>query len=170
MPDWWDVLNGVLAIPLQILGFSLAIWQIRKAVNSAEAAETASKRAESQIAGNMLLVILPQLNQTENNLEWAVSRSDRSAIIHYLGSWRWQAGQLRGHLARQGDSTDNLLTQIQSSIAVAADTKLALQDEATDVSKRTKAALKAIASVTGLVGELTAKNQFEGITGNGGNG
>lgn len=168
MPDWLNNVNGALAIPLQLLGFSLALWQIRKAVTSADAAKEASTRAEAQISGNLLLVILPQLNQTETNVEWAVSRSDRDAAIHYLGSWRWQAGQLRGHLGRQGSASDELMTQIQASIAAAADTKLALQDTSADVAKRSKAALKSIAIVTGLVGELTAKNQIEGISGNGG--
>lgn len=167
MPDWLDNLNGVAAIPLQLIGFAVAIWQIRKAINSADAAKKAAARTEAQISGNLMLVILPQLNQTETNLEWAVGRSDRDAAIHYLGSWRWQAGQLRGHLGRQGKTSDDLMKQIQTSIAAAADTKLALLDTSADVGKRCKAAQKSIAVVTGLVGELSATNQIEGTSSDG---
>ena len=168
MPEWLDITNSWAAIPLQFLGFGIAVWQIRKAISSADAAKLASTRAEARIGSNLLLVILPQLNQTETNLEWAVSRSDREAVIHYLGSWRWQAGQLRGHLGRTPEMTNEVMTLIQDSITTAADTKLALQDVNADVARRCKAAQKSIAAVTGLVGEITAKNQIEGTSSNGG--
>lgn len=166
MQEWLVATNTFLAIPLQLLGFGLALWQIRKAVNSSRAAKEASQRTEEKISGNLLLVILPQLTQTETNLEWAVSQTDRHATIHYLGSWRWQAGQLRGLLARSESEHEELMTKIQASIAAAADTKIALQHESADIPKRSKSALKAIAVVTGLVGELSSKNQVDGTTGN----
>ncbi|KQR06433.1 hypothetical protein ASF74_03425 [Arthrobacter sp. Leaf145] len=165
MPDWLDVANGWLAVPLQLVGFGIAYWQIFKTRSVAVAARDAAKRTEEQIGGNLLLLILPQLVQIETNLEWSVSRIDRHAAMHYLGSWRWQAGQLSGHLARQDDSQE-MLALIQASIAMAADTKLALQDEKSDVARRCKSAQKTIAAVTGKLGELTAKNSIEGTASN----
>ncbi|MFF2605822.1 hypothetical protein [Arthrobacter koreensis] len=162
MPDWLENINLWFAIPLQIAGFAIAYWQIAKAKNAATAAKEAAARTEKQIGANLLLVVLPELNQIETNLEWAVGQADRNATIHYLASWRWQAGQLRGHLMRQGGVDDKLLTQIQQSIATAADTKLALSDTSADVAKRCRAALKSIAHVTGTVGELMARNSIEG--------
>lgn len=167
LPGWLEFVNGWLAIPLQVVGFAIAFQQIAKAKNAATAAKEAAARTEKQIAGNLLLVVLPQLTQIEMNLEWAVGRADRNAVIHYLGSWRWQAGQLRGHLARQGGIDDDVLTQIQQSIATAADTKLALSDKNADVAKRCRACLKSIALVTGMVGELMAKNSIEGVDSDG---
>lgn len=167
MPEWLEVTNGWLALPLQIIGFAVAYWQIAKAKNAATAAREAAARTESQIGVNLLLIALPQLNQTETNLEWAVGKADRDAVIHYLGSWRWQAGQLRGHLVRQGGVDEKILTQIQQSIATAADTKLGLSDASADVSKRCRSALKSIALVTGMVGELMARNAIEGTPSNG---
>lgn len=161
MPDWLDPLNSWGAIPLQVLGFGIAFWQIRKTRKSADAAKNAALGAQAQIGSNLLLVVLPQLNQIETNLEWAISNANRIAVVHYLGSWRWQAGQVRGHLERQGDQDEDFLAMLQSSIATAADTKLALQDPAADLTKRTRAALKSIAAVTGLVGEMTARNSIE---------
>lgn len=161
-----ETLNTIVAIPLQLIGFGIAFWQIQKAINASEAAKIASQRTEEKISSNLLLVILPQLTQAETNLEWAVSQLNRQATIHYLGSWRWQAGQLRGLLARNERDHEELMTKIQASIAVAADTKIALQNDTPDIAKRSKSALKAIAAVTGLVGELSAKNQIDGKTEN----
>jgi hypothetical protein len=161
VPDWLSPLNAWVSIPLQALGFGLTFWQIRKTRKSADAAKTAALGAQAQIGSNLLLVVLPQLNQIETNLEWAISNSNRIAVVHYLGSWRWQAGQVRGHLERQGEEDEEFLTMLQSSIATAADTKLAIQDPSTDLTKRTRAALKSIAAVTGLVGEMTARNSIE---------
>lgn len=168
MPEWLDITNGWVAIPLQLIGFGIAYWQIVKTRNVAAAARDSAKRTEEQIGSNLLLIVLPQLVQIETNLEWSVSRSDRHSAIHYLGSWRWQAGQLRGYLARQQESAE-ILDLIQNSIAIAADTKLALQDQNADVPKRCKSAQKTIASVTGKLGELTAKNSIEGTASDAGN-
>jgi hypothetical protein len=156
-----DVLNGWAAIPLQVIGFGLALWQLSKTKSEAVAAKNAALDTQKQIGANLLLVILPQLTQIETHLEWAVSKGDRDAAIHYLGAWRWQAGQVRGHLLEKEDADGDFMVQIQTSIATAADTKLALQDPVSDVPKRCKAAQKAIAKVTGMVGELAAKNSVE---------
>ena len=162
MPEWLGPLNSWASIPLQIVGFTIAIWQIRKTRKAADAAKEAVLGAELQIGSNLLLVILPQLTQIEGNLEWSISNANRNAVVHYLGSWRWQAGQVRGHLERHGEGDEAFLTLLQTSIATAADTKLELQDPKADLMKRTRAALKSIAEVTGLVGELTARNSIEG--------
>ena len=161
MYDWLSPLNAWASIPLQVLGFGLAFWQIGKTRKAANAAKTAALGAQSQIASNLLLVVLPQLNQIESNLEWAIGNSNRTAVVHYLGSWRWQAGQVRGHLERQGQEDEDFLALLQSSIATAADTKLAIQNPATDLTKHTRAALRSIAAVTGLVGEMTARNSIK---------
>ena len=144
-----------------MIGFGFAFWQLSKTKTAALAAERAALGAENQIGSNLLLVVLPQLTQIETHLEWAVSRGDRDAVIHYLGAWRWQAGQVRGHLLRRDDPALDFITKIQSSIATAADTKLLLQDVTTDVVKRSKSAQKSISAVTGMVGEMIAKKSLE---------
>lgn len=166
MPEWLAFVNAWASIPLAVLGFTIAIVQIHKTRKVADAAKSAALSTESKIVGNLLLVVLPQLAQTETNLEWAVGRKDRTAAMHYLGSWRWQAGQVRGHLMSRSDAPPDFLSIIQTSIATAADTKLYLQEEDADVKKRSKAAQQAIAAVTGQIGEMAARNSTEGTTTN----
>lgn len=163
MPDWLDAVNGWATIPLAILGFIIAMHQIKKTLVAAEAAQTASESTVNQIGQNLLLLILPQLVQIEANLEWAVARKDREAAIHYLSAWRWQASQVRGHLVGSEEAQEVFLVQLQSSIATAADTKLALQDKDADVPKRTRSVQKSIALVTGLLGEISVKKTLEGV-------
>lgn len=162
MPEWLNMLNAWSALPLAVLGFSITIWQVVLAKGKAEAARLAAAEATEQVRANLLLIVAPQLLQVESRLEWAVSKDNRDAVIHYLGEWRWQAGQVRGHLIRAGHRTDDLLTNLQTSIATAAETKLTLQDPASDLNKRARSAQRAIALVTGQVGELTAKTSLEG--------
>ncbi|MCI4657555.1 hypothetical protein [Cryobacterium zhongshanensis] len=157
-----NIVNGWATIPLAIVGFLIALQQISKTRDAAEAAKDAAEAATKHIGSNLLLVVLPQLVQIETNLEWAVGRGDRNAAIHYLGAWRWQAGQVRGHLMTKKSPHAEFLAQLQTSIAIAADTKLALQDPAADIPRRTKSVQKMIALVTGMVGELTARNSLEG--------
>lgn len=164
MPDWLAFVNAWASLPLAFVGFWIAIVQIRKTRKVADAAKLAAMNTESKIVGNLLLVVLPQLAQTETNLEWAIGKNDATAAMHYLGSWRWQAGQVKGHLLSQSDAPIDLLSMIQTSITTAADTKLSLQVENVDIKKRSKAAQQAIAAVTGQIGELSARNSTEGTT------
>lgn len=167
MPDWLDVTNAWAAVPLQLIGFGIAIWQIRKAKSAAESARDAATSAVDSVGANLLLVVLPQLVQVETNLEWAVANRDRATTIHYLGAWRWQAGQVRGLLGRGESPPRSTLRHLQASIAAAADAKLALQDPAEDVFECCRAVQKAIATVTGTIGELSAMQSLEGsISGN----
>ena len=164
VPDWLAFLNSWASIPLAVAGFWIAIVQIKKTRKVADAAKNAALSTESKIVGNLLLVVLPQLAQTETNLEWAIGRNDRTAAMHYLGSWRWQAGQVRGHLLSQADAPSDFLSVIQTSIATAADTRLSLQVENVDIKKRSRSAQQAIAAVTGQIGEMSARNSTEGTT------
>jgi hypothetical protein len=164
VPNWLEDLNGWASIPLAVAGFLIAIRQIQKTLAAAQAAKSAAENASTQIGQNLLLLVLPQLVQIETNLEWAVARNDRDAAIHYLSAWRWQASQVRGHLIGREDTQEVFLVQLQSSIATAADTKLALQDLSADVAKRSRSVQKTIALVTGSLGELSVKKSLEGVT------
>lgn len=171
VPPWLDFANAWAAIPIAIIGFAWAIIQASRAQGSAAAAQAAAESTQSQIGSNLLLVVLPQLREIETNLEWAVkwaiTSGDSTSVSHYLGAWRWQAGNVRGHLKADDETNEDFLTKLQSSIAIAADTKFALQTPEADVAKRTRAVMQAIAQVTGSLGELTAKNALEGRPPNG---
>ncbi len=164
MPDWLAAANAWTAIPLAVVGFVVAIIQATRAVGKAEAARIAANAASDKINSNLILVLLPQLTQLEANLEWAIrwalDHGDKNPLIHYLGAWRWQASQARGHLDEKKDET--MMSRLQTSIAIAADTKIALQEPTADVMKRTRGMMQAVAEVTGSIGEITAKNAMKG--------
>jgi hypothetical protein len=169
-----DSINAWSALPLQLIGFGLAIWQIRKALvearqakTAAESARDAAKATQESIANNNLLILLPQCQRAESDLEWAIRRGDPDLVIHYLGVWRWQAGQLRSLLAGTNSPETELLSELQNSIAICAQTKIALQSPGVDVLKKSKAVQLSIANVTGKIGELAAQHTVNGRQTNG---
>ncbi len=52
-------LNNVVAIPLQVVGFGVAFWQIRKVQTAAAAARNATRSTEIAVARNRVLNLIP---------------------------------------------------------------------------------------------------------------
>jgi hypothetical protein len=145
------------AIPFALIGFGATIWQTTKARNAAEAARDAAKAAQSSISRNSLLMLIPQLQRVEDELERAVQIESAELAITWLSSWRWQAGQVRGFLGRSSAENKRILRALQSSISMAAQVKSAIIDGSPDdLASITRSARKAIADVTNEIGALAA--------------
>jgi hypothetical protein len=134
--DWYDWLtkaDTVVAIPVAAVGFALTIWQIVRTRRAVDAARAAVSDVQRTLARNHLLVLLPQLQRVEQDLEVAIGNSDIGLVGSYLGTWRWQAGQLRGLLQADATTNKRLLRAIQQSIALAATAKLDLLEKQSDL-------------------------------------
>jgi hypothetical protein len=144
-------------IPLAIVGFGFTIYQISKTRKAAEAAADAARSTQYGIIRNSLLILIPQLQRVEEELERAVRAESDDLVVTWLSNWRWQAGQVRGLLAQASPQNRKVLSSLQSSIAMAAQVKSAIIDgPLEELPIITKAARDAIADVTNELGALAA--------------
>lgn len=145
------------AIPFALIGFGITIRQASKAKTAAEAARDAAKMTQSALARNSLLVLIPQLQRVEEELERAVQTDSADLIITWLSNWRWQAGQVRGLLSKSSSENRKILKSLQSSIAISAKAKSDIIDGTVEeLAISTKAVRDAIAEVTNELGALAA--------------
>lgn len=149
-------INLYAALPLTVTGLAVAIWQARKARDAAEAAEAAAKETKGILANNYLLVLLPQLQRIEQDLEVAIGNDDHRLVVYHLGSWRWQAGQVRHLIEGDPRVKTRVVKAIQQSIALTAQTKLDLLEDQSDLPGKTRSARESITVVTGELGGLVA--------------
>jgi hypothetical protein len=152
-----ELASAYSAIPFALAGFGFTIWQIVKTRTAAESALDAARSAQHSIVRNSLLMLIPQLQRVEEELERAVRTQSEDSVVTWLSSWRWQAGQVRGFLAEASPHNKQVLSALQSSIAMAAQVKSAIIDgPLEDLPIITKAARDAIADVTNELGALAA--------------
>lgn len=154
-----DAVNGVTAIPFAVVGFGVTFWQLRKTKDAANAASDAARRAQRQISRGNILMLLPQIQRIEDELERAIQLDQVQLAISWLATWRWQAGQLRGLLPNENNQRRRLHRSLQASISVAAETKIRLLDpaQASDLVAITNAVRAAIAAVTNELGALAVE-------------
>jgi hypothetical protein len=157
MIQWLTDVGAWLGLPLTVVGFALAIWQIVKTRTAAKAAETAANRATAAMSESFLLVLLPQLHKVESDLDSAVDRGERHLAANHMSQWRWQAGQLRGLLEPSDPASKKIAKSIQTSITLAASAKIDALDPQLPLSDVSRPVQDAIAAVTGEVGQLSMK-------------
>lgn len=151
----------VSAIPVAAIGFGLTFWQLSKTRKAAEAARDAAETAQAAISRSNILVLIPQLQRTEEELERAVIAKSKPLIRSHLQNWRWQAGQMRGLLKVGGLAADELLTDIQVSVAGASEVASELIGSSDlDLPFLTKSVRESIARVTN---ELSVVASIQGI-------
>jgi hypothetical protein len=145
----------ITAIPLAIIGFGFTLWQVRKTRKAAEAARDAAGLAQRGIGRGNLLVLIPQLQRVEDELERAIHSGHQELALTWIGTWRWQAGQLRGLIQVTAPTNRKMLKAIQTSMVAASDAKASLVSEKTiDLAAETKGVMSAIAAVTVDLGEI----------------
>ncbi|GAA2738851.1 hypothetical protein [Actinocorallia aurantiaca] len=160
--DLVDRITTVTTIPFTFIGFSIAIWQIVKSRRAAEAAQRAAISTQKRLARSGLLVLIPQLQRAEEELEKAIAQNSKEFAIVWLTTWRWQAGQLRGHLKIASPADRKLLKLIQESVTSAAIAKNELVgSSANNLVTKTKKVREAIAGVTNELGSLMALQGME---------
>ena len=101
----FEWLNLYWQMPLGVVGFGIAIWQIieakraaRGAQTSANAAKDAAENARSQFKMMSVTVLLPQLRNLEEAVERAIHDKELHLLLHLLQDWRWQASTCREYL------------------------------------------------------------------------
>lgn len=146
--QWFEKADTYTAIPLQLGGFWIAIWQIRKTRSSVESARRAAVFTQDSIARNNLLLQIPQLQRLEQQLQFAIKSNMADLAVNHLDSWRYHASMLRGLLEQVSNETDELLQVVQNSVSLASIASRGAQKPGADLAKVTRPVREAIMRVT----------------------
>lgn len=157
-----NLVIGVLGILLTIVGFWIAIVQIRKTRTAAEAARDAAAHGTNRIRYNQLIILVPQLQNLEGEMDAVVRQNDLFAAERVLVRWRQVATQTSGILREMGAEHEELTQQIEKccGAARAAKAKLVTSGAASTsktVGTVTSAARKELSAVTDRLTSLMGR-------------
>jgi len=166
-------LNLYWQMPLALIGFLIAICQIRQAKRAAdqakakaseaktaaEAAKEAAEVARGQFKALSLAVLLPQLRTVEEAVDRAILDRSLTLLAHLLQDWRWHASACREYLDERVEAEAAAETVIQASVVAAANLKLKFPSFTpdTDWAKETSRMRRTMADVTSNLGALSAQ-------------
>ena len=100
---------------------------------------------------------MPQLQRVENDLERAVDGDERVLVRYQLEAWRWQAGQLRGLVGLALHRDHPIIRDLQESVSLASQAKIALSNVARPMNLSTRAVRQSIAAVNDQCATLAAE-------------
>lgn len=152
---WVTVITG----PLTVLGIGLAWIQLRRTADAAEATKDAVETTAKNMALYQLLVLLPQMQQHEAELDAAVDAKDARRVIGVLNEWRRTGTEVRGLLDSRPQTDADLLQLLQESFTDAYGAKRALLADSDPgfVTDATATVRDSVAKVSVLVGALTGQ-------------
>lgn len=143
---------------LSIIAFAILIWQIRRAANLAEAARDAAMSASLQSATYNLLVLAPQFDRCEAQLESSVRVGDAQLALEGLKQWRRLTAELKGLLKDHHENRQEITKQLDRSLVLlVAAKKLVIQDDGTTLIQNTERLRDAMSKSTDLIATLTAQ-------------
>lgn len=112
-----------------ILGFAIAIKQLARSATAAEETNAKIARYSARLAGNDLLVGLPELHKIEDEMDAALKKADGDELERCLVRYSRRSSQLLVVLASEDDADDAELIKF-----VAAASKASSKAK-TDISK-----------------------------------
>lgn len=162
---WLEWSNLYLQLPLGVLGFSIALWQItdaktaaRNAQTAAELAKTAADNAITNFKSRSISSLIPQLMQLEDMIAKAVEKRSPEFLMHALHTWSWQAAMCRELLDDEQPAEQAIMQNIQRSTVSAASLKKQLIniEENADWSAKTSRLRGAVSDVNSGLQALSA--------------
>lgn len=142
---------------VSLLGVGVAIWQVVRTRNAVTAAQAAIERTERHLAVNQLLVLIPQLQRLEPELNISLTAKVREPIIRHLAEWRRLAGDVYGLAKDEEYSDDQLLDLLQQSAASAATAKRRILKGDSDLLRSCGPALRDIDAACEALAQLSGQ-------------
>lgn len=84
-----------------IFGLAATFVQLLRTKSAVSAAQRAISRTEAHLAMNQTLILLPQLQKLEDDLDAAVDGGHQDAALRHLGQWRSVAMEIYGLIKEQ---------------------------------------------------------------------
>jgi chemotaxis protein histidine kinase CheA len=124
----WGLVLSFVGLAVTAVGFILAIKQLRKTATAAEAATAAISGANAQMVHNHLLILLPQIQTLEADLDAAIIAGEKEDAARALVSFSHAANQIAALLtSNTRPSTDASLEQeLRSTAKKASELKAAI--------------------------------------------
>lgn len=110
---------GAVGIGVSLLGFMVAIWQLRKTRKAAVAAEDAFRES----GRSHFLFLLPQLRQYETEFDLGVQADDRQVVARALSSYAYLSNEIAAFVDDLDLSGPDSVTVLRRAAGTAADTK-----------------------------------------------
>lgn len=156
--DW----IGVAGLVVSVVGFGVAFWQLIRTANAAKATKSAIERAERRMATNHLLVLLPNFQLIENDLDAAAQNDDPGLARRALVAYAHFATEVAAILQSQERVDQTLITDLRTSATLASQAKAILIDAPKGKSTRqvTKDARERISSLSVHIGTLVINYQM----------
>jgi hypothetical protein len=156
--DWL----GIAGLAVSVVGFVIAIWQLWRTANAAQATKKAIERAEKRMAKNHLLVLLPQFQLIENDLDAAAQNDDLGLARRALVSYAHFAAEVAAILQDQEKVDETLVTDLRTSATQASLAKAVLIDAAKGKTVRqlTKDVRDRISGLSVHIGTLAINYQM----------
>jgi hypothetical protein len=104
---------------ISLVAFVIAIWQIRRAGNLARAANDAVRSASARSNVYQLLLLAPQFERCEAQLESAALQGDANQVLDRVREWRKLAAELRGLLRDEHDGRQLIEQKLDQSLTLA---------------------------------------------------
>jgi hypothetical protein len=114
---------SIIGLFITVVGFALTIWQLVRTANASEESVKAIKRTEQRMALNHLLVLLPQLQNIENDLDHAIEVNDRNWAIRTLVTCKNVASEVAALLEDQDSVDQQVVAALVSTSKIAATAK-----------------------------------------------
>lgn len=102
----WGLAVGVVSVLLTVVGFVLAITQLRRTASAAEATTAAIKAANRRMLLNHILVLVPQLKTVEADLDIAIASNDFAGATRSLIAFGHAASQIAALLESESESSN----------------------------------------------------------------
>lgn len=113
--SWLTFWIGNVGLILTIIGFWIAISQIRKTKTAAEAAANAAIVGTNRIRYNQLLILSPQMGQIEHDLDTAIHDDDKNNAEKAFIRWRQLAVVVHGLIGQMGPDYTDLAESIEKT-------------------------------------------------------
>jgi hypothetical protein len=148
----WGIVVGVLGLIVTFIGFYIAVQQLKKTTDAAQATTLAITSANSRMLYNHLLTLLPQLSSLEVEIDTAILKDDREGAVRALVQFSLAANTTAALLtSHDGGDTADLVDKLQLTAREASKQKNAI------VSGSTKALSAILGKLATDVSEVSGR-------------
>lgn len=139
---------------LTFAGFAVTLYQLRRTRKIAEATKDTVVAATGRVRYNQLLVLIPQLQSLESELDSALREIDPRVAERALVRWKQLASQTAGILGATGPAQAALVSELKKSCGLAVEAKGRLVESPEDVKTITKGVREAISRLCDSLGTV----------------
>lgn len=150
--DWL----GLSALLVAVLGFAATLWQIRDTKKVIRATGLAIQKTQRYLAASQLIALIPTVLEIERELERAIERDDRGAVMEHLRHWRLSMNEVLAYLSVRGSGYESEVKMLESALVAANTARGSLANTRAKLGMVTAGARGSIADACGALAKLRA--------------